>query len=57
MLSQLVEKFEIGGEWLGFLWRNRIWWMFPIATILLLFGILIVVGSTTGVGPFVYTLF
>lgn len=33
------------------------WWLLPIVVVLLVFGILIVVGSATGVGPFIYTLF
>jgi hypothetical protein len=31
--------------------------MIPMVAVLLVFGIVIVVGSSTGVGPFVYTLF
>jgi len=52
-----LDKFGIAGELLAFLWHRKLWWMIPFVAVLLLFGILIVVGSTTGVGPFVYTLF
>ena len=32
-------------------------WMIPLVTILVFFGIIIAVGSATGVGPFIYTIF
>ena len=57
VLSDISGKFGIAGELLAFLWHRKLWWMFPMVFILLVFGILIVVGSSTGVGPFIYTLF
>ena len=50
-------KLGIAGELLGFLWSRKLWWMIPMVSVLLVFGIIIVVGSSTGVGPFLYTLF
>jgi len=44
-------------EMLGFLWRRKLWWMIPMVTVLLLFGLLIVLAQSTVVGPFIYTLF
>jgi hypothetical protein len=54
---ELGDKFGIAGELMVFLWQRKLWWLMPLVAVLLLFGILIVVGSSTGVGPFVYTLF
>jgi hypothetical protein len=56
-LREFQSKFGIGGELLVFLWQRKMFWMIPMVLVLLLFGILIAVGSATGVGPFVYTLF
>ena len=56
-LRETADKLEIAGELMGFLWTMKMWWMMPIVFILLVFGLLIVVGSSTGVGPFIYTLF
>ncbi len=44
-------------ELMGFLWANKLWWMSPIVVVLLLVGGLVVLGSSTGLGPFVYSLF
>lgn len=50
-------RFGIAGELLSFLWQAKMWWMIPLVAVLLFLGLLIVFGSTTGVGPFIYTLF
>ncbi|MCH7787491.1 MAG: hypothetical protein IIC22_08265 [Chloroflexi bacterium] len=57
MLREIGDKFGIAGELLAFLWVRKIWWMFPLVIVLLFFGLIIVVGSATGVAPFIYTLF
>ncbi|MEQ1861084.1 MAG: DUF5989 family protein [Chthoniobacteraceae bacterium] len=36
--------------------HNKKWWMIPILVVLLLFGALLILGST-GAAPFIYTLF
>ncbi len=47
-------------SFLGEFWRfaraNRKWWLTPVLVILLLVGVLVMLTSTA-VGPFVYTLF
>jgi len=44
------------GECMAFLRHNRKWWLIPIAVVVLLFGILVMLAST-GVAPFIYSLF
>ena len=39
-----------------FLRQNKKWWMLPLAVLLLAFGVLMVLSST-GAAPFIYTLF
>jgi hypothetical protein len=43
-------------EYLYLLKNNKKWWMLPLALILLGFGALMVLSST-GAAPFIYTLF
>lgn len=45
------------GELFRFLWGRRLWWLLPMIVVLLVFAVLIVLGSVAGVGPFIYTLF
>ena len=45
------------GQLLSFLWQRKLWWLIPMVAILLLFGLLLIFASASGVGPFIYTLF
>jgi hypothetical protein len=45
------------GELFRFLWGRKLWWLIPMLAVLLVFGVLIVLGSVAGVGPFIYTIF
>ena len=56
-LRGIKDKLGIAGELLGFLWQRKLWWAIPMVAVMLFFGLIIVVGSSTGVGPFIYTLF
>jgi hypothetical protein len=47
----------IVGEILNFLWKRKLWWLIPMVAVLLLFGLLVIFASASGVGPFIYTLF
>jgi hypothetical protein len=44
------------GEFYQFIVQNKKWWLIPICLVLLLFGILMLLGSTAA-APFIYTLF
>jgi hypothetical protein len=44
------------GELWAFLKSNKKWWMLPIIVFLLLLGLLVLLSST-GLAPFIYTLF
>jgi len=45
------------GELFRFLWGRKLWWLIPMLAVLLVFGVLIVLGSVAGIGPFIYTIF
>jgi hypothetical protein len=65
MSDKMVNEFEkaaaqggvgILGEFWYFLRQNKKWWLLPILTVLLLFGVLIILSGTAA-APFIYTLF
>ena len=56
-LRTLMANLGVVGELMGFLWKRKRWWLIPMVAILLLFGLLLIIASTTSVGPFIYTLF
>ena len=48
---------SVVGELLGFLWKQRLWWLMPMVVVLLLFGLLLIIGQSSPIAPFIYTLF
>lgn len=44
------------GEFFAMLKENKKYWLIPLVLILLLFGVLIILGSSAA-APFIYTLF
>ncbi len=47
----------IVGQLMNFLWQRKLWWLIPMVVVLLVFGLLLVFASASGIGPFIYTLF
>ena len=45
------------GELLSFLWKRKLYWMLPMVIVLVVFALLIVAGTATPAGAFIYTLF
>ena len=56
-LCTMAVNLGVFGEVLSFLWQQKLWWMIPMVTVLLVFGLLLIFASASGVGPFIYTLF
>ena len=56
-MRDMADRAAIAWELLRYLWKRRLWWMIPLVTVLLVFSSLVAFGSTSGVGPFIYTLF
>ena len=46
MGERLKGRFGIVGEFIGFLWEEKIWWMIPMVVVLLGLGLLIVFANT-----------
>lgn len=56
-IRSMTSNIGILGELVNFLWKRKLWWLIPMVVILLLFGLLLIFASASGVGPFIYTLF
>ena len=57
ILRNMFTNAATARELLEFLWRQKLWWMVPMVAVLLIFGLLLIFASASGVGPFIYTLF
>ena len=42
---------------LAFLWRHKIWWLAPAASVIMITALLLYLGRSSESSPFVYTLF
>jgi hypothetical protein len=47
----------VAGELLTFFMRNKRWWLVPMVVSLFLIGALIILGQSSAIAPFIYTLF
>lgn len=56
-LRTMKSNFGVVGELLAFLWARKLWWLIPMVTLLLIFGLVMIFASASGIGPFIYTLF
>jgi hypothetical protein len=56
-LKKFTNRLGIFGELLKFLWQKKLWWMIPMIIILMLFVVLLILGATSGIGPFIYSVF
>ena len=56
-IRNMIANLGVVGEVLSFFWQRRLWWLIPMIFVLLLFACLVVFAATSGIGPFIYTLF
>jgi Family of unknown function (DUF5989) len=56
-IQRATGKFSIVRELFGFLWEQKLWWMIPMMTVFVLFGLLLVFTQGSAIAPFIYTLF
>lgn len=50
-------RFGIAGELLSYFVGQRRWWMLPLILLVLLGGLLILLGQSSALAPFLYPLF
>ena len=56
-VNDFTSRLGIFGELLRFLWARKMWWLIPMILALVVFGILIALGSSGVLSPFIYSLF
>ncbi len=56
-IRSMTSNVGVVRELLTFLWQRKLWWLIPMITVLLIFGLLLIFASASGIGPFIYTLF
>ncbi|QPC85287.1 hypothetical protein G4Y79_14880 [Phototrophicus methaneseepsis] len=56
-LQDMLMRMGVLGELLSFLWKRKLYWLIPMIIVLLVFAVIIIIGSTGPGGAFIYTLF
>ena len=58
-LNKIVgpRRFNLIRDLWGFMSQRKKWWLLPIIIMLLLVGVLIVLGQSSAISPFIYALF
>ncbi len=56
-MRDFFARMGILGELLQFLWMRKLYWLIPMIVALIVVAVLIVLGTATGAGPLIYTLF
>jgi hypothetical protein len=57
IVEDALSKASLAKELLQFFWHNKWWWLAPMITLLLAFGVLIILAESSAIAPFIYTLF
>ena len=57
LIQSLVAIVGIVGELFEGLWRMKRLWLAPLMLVLIVFGLLLLLATTSGIAPFIYTLF
>ncbi|GIK63422.1 MAG: hypothetical protein BroJett018_12160 [Chloroflexota bacterium] len=55
-MRDFLLRMGVLSEMLRFLWRRKLYWLIPMVVTLLLFAVLIVLSSSSGAAPFIYSL-
>ena len=53
-LQDFFMRLGVIGELLSFLWKRKLYWLIPMVMTLLVFAILIIIGSSGPLGAFIY---
>lgn len=56
-IDDFLMRLGVLGELLAFLWKRKLYWMLPMVITLLVFALLIILGGSSPISPFIYTLF
>jgi uncharacterized membrane protein len=57
VMRSVASRLGVLGELFRFFWARKLWWLIPMIVALIIFGVLIILGSTGVLSPFLYSLF
>ncbi len=55
-MTDFFARMGILGELMQFLWTRKLYWLIPMVIVVVVFGVLIFLGSNPGTQPFIYSI-
>jgi len=52
-----MSKLRVISAFFGFMRRKRKYWLYPVVLALVIVGLLIVLGESSAIAPFIYSIF
>ena len=56
-IQDFMMRLGVLGELIAFLWKRKLYWMIPLIVTLLVFAVLLMIGSSGPLGAFIYPIF
>lgn len=56
-VNDFLMRLGVLGELLAFFWKRKLYWLLPMVITLMLFAVIIILGSNPVTSPFIYSLF
>ena len=56
-IRNTIARVQTAGGLLTFFWRRRVWWMIPLVAVLLILSMLVMVGQSSAISAFLYSIF
>jgi len=56
-LQDFIARLGVLGELLAFLWKRKLYWLLPLVLVLMVFALIIILGGSSPLSPFIYSLF
>lgn len=56
-MNDLFSRMGTLGEMFKFFWKRKLYWLIPMIVVLVVFSLLIILGNSGGIAPFIYTIF
>ena len=55
--ENIAARLGVIGLLMDYLWKRKLWWLIPMMSVFMVFGVLIMLAQATPLGPFIYALF
>lgn len=55
-IEDFFGRMGVLGELMSYLWKQKLYWMIPMVVVLVVFAVIIILGSNPVTAPFIYSI-